>query len=258
MIRNAKAITIISIVVSISFVSLIALGLIKLGLWQLDRAEQKRQYLDQVSARIALPHQNIQLLFDQAKTAKSLSQLPVKATGYLLHQYTFLIDNVTYMGRVGYQVIVPLLIDDFSHQLVLVNLGWVVSTGFREQLPSLQSWTGKLALTGNLHQPKNNPYAFDAVNNDNWPQVIGQIKPDEMAKSLQLKIDKAQVFPAILRLDPSSELGYQKKWLWLNMSVEKHLGYAMQWFALAVTLVVLSGLFYRKYRRDVYVSDQKA
>ncbi|NRA53289.1 MAG: SURF1 family protein [Gammaproteobacteria bacterium] len=258
MIKNVKAITIVSVV----FIAVVAVVLIKLGLWQLDRAQQKRQYLAQVSARLVLPHQPVELLFEQANTPADLSQLPVIATGYLQHQYTFLLDNVTHMGRVGYQVIVPLLIvplvpGDVSRQLVLVNLGWVASTGFRDQLPPLQRWSGKLAVTGNLHQPKDNPYAFDTVSNGNWPQIIGQIKPNEMAKLLQLKIDNAKVFPAILRLDPSFELGYKKKWLWINMSVEKHLGYAMQWFALAITLVGLSGLFYRNFRRDLDVCDQK-
>jgi cytochrome oxidase assembly protein ShyY1 len=247
MIKKGKAITIVSVL----FVVTVALGLVKLGLWQLDRAEQKRQYLNRVTERIALPHHKIERLFGQVSDVDDLSQYPVVATGYLQHQYTFLLDNVTHMRRVGYQVIVPLLIDDVSGQLILVNLGWVESTGFREQLPKLSQWRGKLALKGSLHQPKANPYAFNTVNNSDWPQVIGQLELDKMAKLLRVKVVNATIFPAILRLEPSSELGYQKKWLWVNMSVEKHLGYAMQWFALAVTLVGLSGLFYRKFRRDI-------
>lgn len=250
--KNPKAM----IITSLGLITLVFAGLLKLGLWQLERADQQRQYFKQVVMRKAQPHQPIfQLIARQRPSQGSdpiappaLSQLPVKAVGRLLHQFTFLLDNVTHNGRVGYQVIVPLLIDDYAQQLLLVNLGWLASTGYRDQLPALTQWPGMIEIRGNLHQPSHNPYALLWPATTTWPRVIGQLDIEEISAQLSAQMSKVTVFPAVLRLDKSLELGYQKKWFWVNVSVEKHIAYAMQWFALAATLAILTYLFYRRLR----------
>lgn len=236
------------IIISLLLVGLVVIGLLRLGFWQLERAADKKAYFEQVLIRTALPHQRLSTLILGDVKTQDLNQYPVKVAGTLLHQFTFLLDNVTHNGRVGYHVIVPLLSDDYSPQIVLVNLGWVANNGYRELLPELEQWPGIIEVRGSLHQPVDNPYAFEAGNTTTWPRVIGQLDIDNIQQQLETTQGRARLLPAVLRVDESLELGYQKKWLWVNMSVEKHIGYAVQWFALALTLCILTFWFYWRVR----------
>ncbi len=229
------------VIMTLIFIALVFAGLIKLGMWQLDRADEKEQYFSSIMVRTAQPHQPL-----ASVTAQDLSQYPVVVSGTLLHQYTFLLDNITNNGRVGYHVLVPLLIDDYAAKVIVVNLGWVAGNGYRDILPELNTWSGSVEITGNLHQPSDNPYAFEMKAGDKWPRVIAQIELDKITQQLQIPLGDLHLFPAVLRIEPAHQVGYQKQWLWVNMSVEKHLGYAVQWFTLAATLLILTGVFWRR------------
>ncbi len=88
-----------------------------LGYWQLQRAEQKQIWLDQ------------QAVEPMTRAATALRQLerqawvPVRLEVELLPYRIFLLDNRTLNGRVGYEVIVPMRVDEGS--LWLASLGWV-------------------------------------------------------------------------------------------------------------------------------------
>lgn len=242
MIKNTNTMAIIAL----GLVLIVFIGLLKLGFWQLERAQQKRHYFERTEQLIDSQPLDVQSLFNQVQ----LSQQPVQASGKLLHQYTFLLDNVTFNGRVGYNVIVPMLVDDYQRKLVLINLGWVASTGYRDLLPNLQQWQGAVEVIGNLHQPTSNPFTLTAIEVADWPKVIGELNIQTMTEQLAQEIENLTLLKSIIRVSPFNSVGYQKQWLWVNMSVEKHLGYAMQWFALAFTLLILTAMFTRKKTRN--------
>ena len=70
--KNAKAMIIISLIL----VTLVFVGLLKLGFWQLERAEQKRQYFKQIAKRTALPHQPMSRLIQRKAPDQELNQVP--------------------------------------------------------------------------------------------------------------------------------------------------------------------------------------
>ena len=50
-----------------------------------------------------------------------------------------------------------------------------------------------------------------------------------------------QLLPAVILLDPQQPHGYLRDWRpgFGGFGPERHLGYAVQWFALALTLIVI-------------------
>jgi len=208
--------------------------LIKLGFWQLERAEHKLKVKQQ---RVAQQHVVLTSL-PTTNIDNRWNQRLIKVSGRLLHQYTWLLDNQVHNGIVGYQVLVPLFLED-EERLGVVNLGWVPAPLERKFLPLLERWPGAHAVIGRVHFPSKNPYALASVASNDWPKRIAQIDLTEMAKEIQ-----QPMFDLVIRLEPSSEIGYDKSWRWSNnMTVDKHRGYAFQWFALAVTLLLLSSYF---------------
>ena len=74
-----------------------------------------------------------------------------------------------------------------------------------------------------------------AVQGDGW--LMARVDLDEVARETGLSMPLA---PRVLRLDPDLPFGYARDLALLSntLSPDKHRGYAVQWFALALTVLV--------------------
>ncbi|MDP2561832.1 SURF1 family protein [Psychrobium sp. 1_MG-2023] len=218
------------------------LMLVRLGLWQLERAGYKQDYLERLAQR-----QTVSLSTLPTSQNVELNKQAVNLTGTLLHDYTLLLDNVVEQGVVGYQVLVPMQLSESSQQLVLVNLGWVKANLNRDVLPQLSQWSGELQVEGYIHQPSDNPFLSVEPQLLGWPKIIGEVDFSVVETWLHAEKQQQILYPAIVRVKASQPIGYSKQWRWVNgMTVAKHHGYAVQWFALALTLFILSVHFFRR------------
>lgn len=209
-----------------------------LGLWQLQRAEEKTLYLQQLENSGAQP---ISSMTDSSSLTDGQK---VAINGHLLTEQYLLLDNKVHQGRVGYQVLVPLLSPQGT---VLVNFGWVPAPASRRQLPDVELPTGTFSATGSTAAARLNPMITETATGDNsWPKVVQQIDLPLFSQWLQRSL-----LPMVVQLDPEPSSGYQRHWQQVVMPPEKHIGYAIQWFglALACMLVYLFALF--KSKREV-------
>ena len=212
--------------------------LIRLGFWQLNSADKKQQSIDarehaMNTAMSKLPH---------AREVKKYHAQRVSLRGRFDFEQTLLLDNKILNGLVGYHVLIPFYPStDESAEVVLVDTGWIAAGSRREILPTLISWQNIDQVSGFIYQSELNPFIHNVEQSKSisFPLVISQFDIDELATLFDVG-----VYPAMIRLDPVSEWGYEKQWLWQNrMTPEKHRGYAVQWFALAATLLLLSSVF---------------
>lgn len=207
--------------------------LIKLGLWQLDSAIEKEARLGQRQQAM-----NHTLFYLPNNVAELVQGQRVTLRGTLDFSRTLLLDNQIYRGVVGYEVLVPMKLN--NEWIVLVNLGWIASGINRDELPRLMRWSVN-EVTGFVHLPQLNPFItqVDSERDDGFPKRITQLDIDKVKL-----IFNQSFYPAIVRLTPKSDWGYTREWRWNNrMTPDKHRGYAIQWFALAGTLLILSGIF---------------
>ena len=97
---------------------LMVLGMLRLGVWQLDRADQKREIvaqLESLSQRAAVP---ITELFNGDESA-GLRFRKVTLIGQYLQNTNFYVDNQVVNGQVGYQVFTPLRLEGNREQAFL-------------------------------------------------------------------------------------------------------------------------------------------
>lgn len=206
--------------------------LISLGFWQLDRAEQKRVLLEAYGDR---PHDTaIQLTADFAP-GPDWRYRRVQATGAYIAGRQFLLDNRVYRGRAGYHVLTPLRIAD-SDVLVLVNRGWVPQGATRAELPSLPAPGGDQHIEGIIDFPPDKVFSLgEGEDRDpGWPKVLQRVRLDLQAQQLH-----ARLLPLVLLLAPEQPGGFVREWTPVVIGPERHVGYAVQWFALAAALVIL-------------------
>jgi surfeit locus 1 family protein len=204
-----------------------------LGYWQLQRAEFKEARLQQIDLRKqSSPFLPKELLAMGAE--QDIRDFPVTSEGYFLQESYFLRDNSIQHGNVGYEVIVPFVSES---GLLLVNLGWVAGSEYREQLPIISIPDGVIRVDGIVSVPDLNPLVSEtALADDVWPKRIQQVDLVIMAKLLNKPL-----LPMMVLLEPSSPIGFERNWQAVVMPPEKHLAYAVQWFGLGMAAIVVFG-----------------
>lgn len=210
--------------------------LLSLGFWQLDRAEQKRMLYEQSEKYRQQKPVELTQLVEKKTPQKDLFWRPVKAEGRFDVEKVILLDNQVHDGEAGYYVFTPLRLHASSVS-VLVNRGWISAGGNRQTVPGFQTTRDDVMLTGIVKDvPSTGIFLGDnAVEkiSDNIFR-IQRVRIDEIEKILGYDL-----LPLILRLDAGSGHGFTREWPQPGSGEARHLGYAFQWFALAVTLLVI-------------------
>lgn len=213
--------------------ALVAFGLLlSLGFWQLGRGEEKAAIQAEFARRMNEPPVDLDRI---APGAGGNLYRRGKAEGRYDTELVLLVDNSVRQGRPGYQVVSPLRLGT-TGRWVLVDRGWIALGASRQRLPDVPPPAGEVSVMGYLARPQRPPLTLGAspALRGAGTQVVPWIEPDTVGAALG-----ADVLPLVLRQQGPLDPGLLKEWPLLNMSAERHHGYAFQWFALAATLVLI-------------------
>ncbi len=201
-----------------------------LGLWQLERMGEKQQRL----ASIAQKQANGRLSLIEALAHTEPRDLNVYFQGVINAEQLLLLDNQINNQRVGYAVLVP--VSTNAGQL-LVNFGWIPSPDLTRTLPDISINPATDTFVGVITAPGINPLIKETNKNVSaFPALIQQI--DYQALSQRLGY---QLLPYVIQLT-SDDPNFVREFQPVVMSPEKHLGYAVQWFGLAIAAAAI-GVF---------------
>lgn len=206
--------------------------LVSLGTWQFTRGVYKAE-LEKKMDMFADSTMDLQTA---PEDWNELNYREVRLTGKPQTAGTMLLDSRIYQGQVGYEVIVPFLLQDQS-AIVLLNRGWVS----REQTSLLENGAifEDMKIAGQLYLPKTGMKLVDTILvKDQWPRVIAYL--DIPALSEELGVSLA---PAVVVLDSNSDFAFQKIWQPYVMSPIRHYGYAVQWWGLALVLLAFGWIW---------------
>jgi cytochrome oxidase assembly protein ShyY1 len=218
----------------ITFVAVVIM--FALGMWQLQRAEEKNLRLlsikkasqtEQISLQTALL--NIDGMID----------MPINFDAQADVTRYFMLDNKIHNGRVGYQVLLPL---KTSSGLLLANLGWLPATNSRDVLPRVTLDGKQMPYTGVVSFPSDNAMVKEtAVIDENWPKLVQQID-----FAVIEAMYNARFLPLVVQLDDDPSSGFVRNWKAVVMAPEKHIAYGVQWFLLAFAAIVVFVIAQRK------------
>jgi len=206
--------------------------LLALGFWQLDRAEQKKALLSQYGGKA---EQTVFRLEADLGSTRGLNYRSATVTGHYDNRHQMLLDNRTQAGRVGYEVLTPFLIRE-SGVAVLVNRGWVPLGQTRDRLPDVDVSGQPRQIAGRIRIPPEKVFMLGEEGpRQGWPWRIQQIR----IKALSGELGRP-LLPVVLLLDADEPDGFVRRWKPLaGFGPERNIGYAVQWFGLAITLLVI-------------------
>ncbi len=212
-----------------------------LGHWQLQRMAEKQALLDAAAAaaRQALP---------LAEALQAPGPVHGVADRGRFLPGAVLLDNQMRHGRAGVKVYRPFRAE--SGSLLLVDLGWRALPPDR-QLPRLPPAPPPGAVRGLLAPP---PAAGLALG----PALTATAQPGQWLASRYAAPELAAVLGVgtlpdrVLRLDPALPIGDERDLDLLpnTLPPQRHLGYAVQWFGLALTVLVVALLLELRHRRN--------
>jgi surfeit locus 1 family protein len=223
--------TVLTIVLCVAF--------FKLGRWQWNKGELRQAEYDRFAAGaervIPLGSRGV----DQVPRFQKISLV-----GHLDPDHQFLLDNRSYQGRAGFEVLTPL--QRPNGRIVLIDRGWVPFSGLRERLPGVALKSrDTVTLVGRMDNlPSPGLASGRAAPNPQgaWPKVTAFPSMSQLSAALGVALE-----PEIVLLDPKEEDGYVRDWHPPGMEPIRHWSYAVQWWSFAVVLFVLwVGLSTRK------------
>lgn len=219
--------------------SLFILLFLRLGFWQIERAETKKAMID--AEWKASSKEPIEW---KVKHKDPQQYQKIKLKGHFLPR-VFLLDNQHHQHQFGYNVLSPLLIA--KDEIVLIDRGWVPGDPSRLRFPHFKAIKKSLHLLGSVYFPSQNRWILgESVEEKNRDvTLIENIDTKRLSQILHKK-----VYPFIMRLDKHDANGFVREWAIVSMPFQRHLAYAFQWFAMALVILILFLALNRKKNDD--------
>lgn len=203
---------------------------VRLGSWQTQRAGEKQAMLD-AAARVLAQRHAVPL----SDAAGASGYAWAAGAGRFEPRRVLWLDNQQRGGRAGVRAYGLFAPEPTAQPHLLVDLGWLPLSPDRT-LPDIALPRGRVELRGMLAPPPSAGLALGAgieTRDGGW--LLTRVDPVAIAKAAGVPA----VAPRVLRLDPALPFGYERDLELLSNTLppEKHRGYAVQWFALALAVL---------------------
>lgn len=230
---------------------------VSLGRWQLSRAAQKEALQADIDAQKLKPALTQAEFLALEKASDSLHR-PVRLRGLWLPTQTVYLDNRQMHGTPGFYVLTPFALEG-TEQAVMVQRGWIQRNFVdRTQLGAVETPAGIVEVTGLIEPPPSHllelgtsaptpaPAASAPATAASAPAAPAPAAEgySPIRQNLDLEAFRAET-KLPLRTDvslqqsgPASE-GLQRDWPAPALGLERHYGYAFQWFGLSALVVIL-------------------
>lgn len=209
-----------------------------LGTWQLGRA----QYKDQLASEFAASLSGPALPLEQALALVGARKfVPVQIQGEYVPQPTLLLDNQVEQGATGVAVFNGFV--STQNERLLIARGFVAVARDRLNFPNPPVPSGKLTVRGILSAAPSGGIRMGAP-----------VPPPTQGPWLLMRIEPASLepqfgpglLPYVLLLDPSDPHGFSRRWQPSTFGPERHRGYAVTWFGLAITVLLVFLVLHRR------------
>jgi surfeit locus 1 family protein len=209
------------------FAAMIAVGVgISLGQWQTRRAAEKQAIEARLSAREVAPP----VALNSAVQTDDVEFRRVVVKGEFVRDWPVYLDNRPYNGAAGFYVLMPLKIAG-SDMHVLVMRGWARrDISDRTRLPSFATPNGIVEIQGIASRNPGHLLQLGAAGPLHPGAIVQNADVADVAQA-----GKFRMQPFVIEQLTDTQDGLVRDWPRPSTGVDKHRGYAFQWYALAAT-----------------------
>ena len=231
-----------------TLLAIVAVGvLIRLGIWQLDRLAQRREF----NARVIAQQKADPFALDSQSVGADLLSMEYRAvvvTGKYDPAQQVVLRNQVWQAQPGVHLLTPLVISG-TDRAVLVDRGWIPSEEAAPDKRSKYDEPGIITVRGVLRRPQTKPdfggvpdpllapgqTRLDAWNIINLERISQQVSVPLLLAYIQQSPGSTQSAPPY-RSEPQ-----------LDLSEGSHFSYALQWFTFAAILAIGYPVYVRRH-----------
>jgi len=207
---------------------------ISLGLWQIERANEKKVIISNydkllVSTPIALQKEQPLENWQPIETVGAYQDLVVYE------------DNAINSGKAGFKVYHLFQNDDGT--FIFVHRGFIERNLIKNNLPRIDTPVGKKNIKGTTLFKQNNTFVKNIEESD--IRIIQEFNTSVLIERFPILKDR-YLHPFLFNLDVRDADKFQPIEKPVNMTATKHIGYAIQWFGLCAALIILTIYAYRR------------
>ena len=211
-----------------TFLTIVVIALfLRLGFWQVQRAHEKEMMLAAEQTRAA--QKPVKWTTDQ-QSPLQYQQLIVE--GHYLPN-NFLLDNQHQQHQFGYDVITALEMDNES--VVMIDRGWIPGDNTRRIFPNIEIPAERIQITGSVYYPSQKQWVLGPKMEKANKVIILELLDSNLLQQILQK----KVYPFIIRLDKQEAYGFVREWAVVSMPPQRHLAYALQWFVMALVILII-------------------
>ncbi len=199
-------------------------GLLSLGFWQLDRADEKRVIEAEIVAAQSNPAE-----FVPVSELANKEHYQVLLQGYYDNDKQFIYDNQIVNSNAGYYILTPFVLENKT--AILVNRGFVPWYGQRGKVADITVNENRATIQVELIKPKMRLKLKTQKSVSTFPMLVQSLDLEQFSQ-----YSGYQIIPMLAQLDVQANNGFYRKWKPFYGSIDKHQGYALQWFLMALVL----------------------
>ena len=203
--------------------------LTSLGFWQLDRANEKRA----IEASIQKANTGIVELITDENRLLEKEYYQVRLKGQYQSNKQFIYDNQIVDQVSGYYVLTPFKLES-QPSTIIINRGFIPWNGDREKLADVSIKKTKSEIKVQISKPIKRIELKSSEIGNSFPVLIQAVDLVKMSEIAGVNFSSM-----VGLLDASMDDGFVRKWEPYTGSIEKHIGYAVQWFLMAIVLGII-------------------
>lgn len=202
---------------------------IALGQWQTRRAHEKEATEVLMHARSAAAPLDLNVV--QPSEGGEYSRAVVR--GQFIPEWSLYLDNRPHNGVAGFYLLMPFRIAG-TDRYILVARGWVPRNPVeRTKLPAIPTPQGLIELQGELRRNAGHVMELGTAVPLKPHAIVQNADPADVSRASELKLA-----PLMLEQLNDTQDGLVRDWPRPSLGVEKHRGYALQWYGLAATALI--------------------
>jgi surfeit locus 1 family protein len=207
--------------------------LLSLGTWQLSRSKEKQQLIDSYKRAPSLPAihpSDLKAGWDSFQFRK------LELNGRYANDYQILLENQIREGKLGYMVLTPFE-PEGRESVILVNRGWIEKASLGSNQTEIAVSDGYRHMSGLVSHPPGVGIKMGSLDDSapGWPKIVPYIEISWLALQMGKKVE-----PWIVLLSEDQSDGFIRDWQpSVRITPSKHVGYAFQWYSLALALLIL-------------------
>ena len=207
---------------------------ISLGLWQIERANEKKVIISNydkllVSTPIALQKEQPLENWQPIETVGAYQDLVIYE------------DNAINSGKAGFKVYH--LFQNGDGTFIFVHRGFIERNLIKNNLPRIDTPVGIKNIKGTTLFKQNNTFVKNIEESD--IRIIQEFNTSVLIERFPILKDR-YLHPFLFNLDVRDADKFQPIEKPVNMTATKHIGYAIQWFGLCAALIILTIYAYRR------------